>query len=79
MKIIYDEQYGDLSFAQRAAYRKHNVTPYEHQRLVERFGESAHAEITKAVKDSVAAGDYFDLDRALAGGNPEYSLNFGWD
>lgn len=51
MKMVYDEWYGDLSYAQRAAYRKHNVTPYEHDRLVETFGQSAHAEITKGCQE----------------------------
>lgn len=65
--MVYDEWYGTLSYAQRSAYRKHNVTPYEHDRLVERFGESAHAEITKAVTNGIGAQGMFDLSIALAG------------
>lgn len=61
MKMVYDEWYGELSYAQRAAYRKHNITPYEHDRLVEHFGRTAHAEITAAVKNSIAPSGMFDL------------------
>lgn len=50
MKIIFDEWYGDISFAQRAAYRKLNISPYDHQMLCAEFGESNHAAITAAVK-----------------------------
>lgn len=50
-KMVFDEYYGELTFAQRAAYRKNNVTPYEHTELAEHFGESEHAAITAAVKD----------------------------
>lgn len=67
MKMVYDEWFGTLSYAQRAAYRKHNVTPYEHDRLVEHFGETAHAEITEAVKNGIGAQGMFDLSIALAG------------
>jgi hypothetical protein len=67
MKMVYDEWYGELSFAQRAAYRKHNVTPYEHDRLVEHFGESAHAEITRAVKGAIGTHGMFDLRLAVGG------------
>lgn len=58
-KMVFDEYYGELSFAQRAAYRKHNVSPWDHSELVREFGEDSHAEITKAVKDrSVKFGTY---------------------
>lgn len=59
MKMVYDEWYGRLSFAQRAAYRKYNVAPADHTDLVREFGEDAHAEITAAVKErSQADGMY---------------------
>lgn len=67
MKMVYDEWYGELSYAQRAAYRKHNVTPYEHDRLVEHFGATAHAEITAAVKGAVGAQGMFDFRLAISG------------
>ena len=63
MKMVYDEWYGSLSFAQRAAYRKHNVPPAMHALLVERFGEDPEA-ITAFVKATVAAKgriDYGDV------------------
>lgn len=50
MKMIYDEWYGEISYAQRAAYRKYNVSPSDHSDLVSVFGEDAHAAITAAVK-----------------------------
>lgn len=58
MKMVYDERYGELSYAQRAAYRKHNVSPSDHDMLVDEFGASAHAEITKAVKERSVDGMY---------------------
>jgi len=57
-KMVYDEWYGELTFAQRAAYRKYNVTPANHQDLVRKFGEGAHAEITAYVKAHVDDGMY---------------------
>jgi hypothetical protein len=58
VKMVYDEWYGELSFAQRAAYRKHNVSPSDHDDLVREFGEQAHAAITKAVKERSETGMY---------------------
>jgi hypothetical protein len=58
MKMVYDEWYGELSYAQRAAYKKHNVAPVDHDDLVAEFGEDAHAEITAAVKQRSADGMY---------------------
>lgn len=49
-KMVFDEAYGELSYAQRAAYRKHNVSPSDHEELVETFGEGNHEAITAAVK-----------------------------
>lgn len=62
-RIVYDEAYGTLSFAQRAAYRKHNVPPAMHDMLVARFGED-HATITRFVNETVARRgriDYSDV------------------
>jgi hypothetical protein len=58
MKMVYDEWYGEISFAQRAAYKKHNVSPSDHDMLVDEFGESAHREITAAVKERSPNGYY---------------------
>jgi predicted secreted protein len=54
MKIVFDEWFGELSYAQRAAYRKHNVSPSDHDELVRQFGDD-HARITRVVKDNAAA------------------------
>lgn len=58
MKMVYDEWYGELSYAQRAAYRKYNVSPADHQGLVREFGEDEHAKITAAVKERSTSGMY---------------------
>jgi hypothetical protein len=55
MKIVFDEMYGRLSVAQRAAYRRFNVSPSDHDDLVAEFGESSHAVITAAVKERQGA------------------------
>lgn len=58
MKMVYDEWYGEISYAQRAAYRKHNVSPSDHDILVGRYGSDAHAEITAAVKRNSPNGSF---------------------
>lgn len=57
-KIIFDENYGNVSFAQRAAYRKFNVSPSDHEDLADHFGADAHEEITRFVKSHVEDGMY---------------------
>lgn len=54
--MIFDEQYGELTYAQRAAYRKHNVSPSDHDFLVDTYGEDQHAAITAAVKQYTRHG-----------------------
>lgn len=49
MKIVFDENYGHISYAQRAAYRKYNVSPSDHDELLQVFGNDPAA-ITKYVK-----------------------------
>lgn len=65
MKLVFDEYYGTLSYAQRAAYRKHNVSPMDHEGLVEKFGADAHEAITAEVKKNAARNNgqfsVFDL------------------
>lgn len=58
MKLVYNEWYGNISFAQRSAYRKHNVTPVEHDDLVAHFGPDNHVAITKYVKEHSPNGSY---------------------
>jgi hypothetical protein len=55
VKIVFDEWYGELSYAQRAAYRKHNVSPSDHDDLVRIYGSHNHSQITKVVKENAAA------------------------
>jgi len=64
MKIINDEWFGELSYAQRAAYRRHNVSPADHDQLVRIYGSHNHARITKVVKENAAAnGGMFQVWR----------------
>jgi hypothetical protein len=55
-KMVFDEWYGELTYAQRAAYRKYNVSQTDHDDLVEKFGASNHAAITAAVKENSPNG-----------------------
>jgi hypothetical protein len=48
--ITFHESYGDVSVAQLRAYKTHNVSPMDHQHLVDLFAGD-HALITKTVKD----------------------------
>lgn len=59
-KMVFDEFYGNLTYAQRAAYRKFNVTPSDHDTLVDIFGASEHAKITAAVKAASPTGMFSD-------------------
>lgn len=54
--MVFDEWYGELSYAQRAAYRKFHVSPSDHDELVERYGQSNHKVITDAVKEFSSNG-----------------------
>lgn len=63
--ITFHESYGDVSRAQLAAYRKHNVSPSDHDGLIMRFDSGNHEAITAYVKQNAAThnGQYsaFDL------------------
>lgn len=48
--ITFHESYGEVSVEQLRAYRKHNVSPSDHDTLVDVYGNRHHA-ITMAVKD----------------------------
>ena len=64
MTLVYDESYGELSIAQRAAYRSHNIPPALHDELVEYFGADSHAAITAYVKSKPkSAMNYGDVFR----------------
>lgn len=66
-KMVFDEWYGELTYAQRAAYHKFNVPPAMHDDLVSRFGEQNHERITAFVKAVATANqgrlDYSDIGR----------------
>lgn len=49
--VIFHEMFGNVTRAQLAAYRKHNVSPADHDDLEDIYGKGNHAAITKAVKD----------------------------
>lgn len=62
-KIVYDESYGELTYAQRACYRKHNVPPAMHDYLYDRFNGDP-VRIVAFVKGVVLAKgriDYTDV------------------
>lgn len=48
---IYHESYGMVTRPQLAAYRKHNISPSDHDYLADHYGEDNHDAITRAVKD----------------------------
>lgn len=58
MATTFHESYGTVSRAQLAAYRKYNVSPFDHDELVLKFGETAHAAITAYVKENSTTGMY---------------------
>ena len=49
MKVVFDEFYGDVSIAQRRAYKKYNVSPSDHSDILMYFRENRHADITRYV------------------------------
>ncbi len=49
-ELTYHEQYGDVSKRQLRAYRKHNVSPSDHDALVDYYGDD-HAAIAAAVAE----------------------------
>lgn len=51
--IVFHESYGEVTRAQLAAYRKHNVSPSDHDDLVRVLGEDNRDAIIKAVKTYV--------------------------
>lgn len=62
-KLVFDEWYGTLTYAQRACYRKNNVPPAMHDMLVERFGDDPQAIIAfiKSVVSERGSINYSDL------------------
>ena len=58
MKMVYDERYGTVSYAERAAIRKHNVSPFDHDMLCEEIGRTNHKAITDTIKHRSPNGYY---------------------
>lgn len=56
--VIYNENFGEVTRAQLAAYRRFNVSPSDHDDLVRTFGEDNHAAITAYVKENSESGSY---------------------
>jgi hypothetical protein len=48
--MTFHESYGDVSRAQLAAYKRHNVSPSDHDQLVQLYGDNYQL-ITRVVKD----------------------------
>ena len=57
-RLVYQEQFGDVTPAQLLAYRKYNVAPIDHQMLVDEFGEQNWDTITLVVKTRSGDGYY---------------------
>jgi len=56
--ITYHESYGEVSAAQLRAYRKYNVSPSDHDSLIEIIGEENHDVIVEAVKEYSPNGSF---------------------
>lgn len=48
--MTYHELYGDVSVAQLRAYKRYNVSPADHDALVNIIGATHHNDIVAAVK-----------------------------
>jgi len=57
-KMVYDEFYGELTFALRAAIRKNNVAPADYTDLEDEFGAGNFGAILAAVKERSTDGMY---------------------
>lgn len=57
--MIFHESYGEVSRAQLAAYRKHNVSPMDHDILVERYSNDPSM-IVLVIKTMVKTFGHFD-------------------
>jgi hypothetical protein len=63
-KLVFDERFGELTFAQRAAYRKYNVSQSDHDMLTDIVRADAHEDLTQIVKDYSPNG-MFDVFAAV--------------
>ena len=69
MKLVYDEWYGTLSYAQRAAYRKHNISPSDHDSLLVMYEPDDHAGITAEVNRQIKENGRFSFLDIQKGSN----------
>lgn len=58
MATTFHESFGVLSVAQLRAYKKHNVSPSDHDTLTMYLGEDNHEAIIKAVKDNLVGTSF---------------------
>jgi len=72
---VYHESYGEISPAEHRAIKKHNVSPMDHQVLVDKFGEDNHEIITRyIIANSTKSGGY--RDPSLLVGDPFMPTGF---
>ena len=56
--LVFDEWYGHISRPERAAIKKYNVSPMDHEMLCDEFGRDNHAVITRMIKERSPHGYY---------------------
>ena len=59
MKMTYHESYGDVSALQLQTYRRHNVSPADHNDLVENFGENPTRIIDYIARNAAGNGGIY--------------------
>lgn len=67
MNLTYHEIYGTVSKPQLSAYKKFNVSQYDHDELVIQLGEDNHEGITAEVKACSPNGYYVAFNPHLSG------------
>lgn len=73
--VTFHEMYGEVTRAQLAAYRKHNVSPSDHDMLVNAFGNDGAA-IVAEIKRQVANGGRFSAFDIRRGDDDGYGWNY---
>lgn len=61
-ETIYTDSYGDVTEEEWKVCRKHNVSPSDHDMLVEVYGRSDHEAIVDAIKKFSRNGSYQEYD-----------------
>lgn len=57
-EVIYTDDYGDVTRRMWNLWRKRNVTPAEHDDMVDHFGRGAHDEMVEWVESHTVDGSY---------------------